>query len=167
MTDMSKTILSLDGATKTGWAIYQDGYITQHGTKAFDRVLRNPQYGSWLSEMINKHKVTEVVAEDIYRDASHTRDNAFHTLAQMQGVADYITYTHNVPLTLIDPRRIKDCMLGTFCKYNSDLKAKMICRVEALGYKLEHAKAHDEADAIGILITYLKRLDLPLYVPRK
>ena len=131
------------------------------------RVLRNPQYGTWLAEMISKHKVTDVVAEDIYRDASHTRDSAFHTLAQMQGVADYITYTHNVPLTLIDPRHVKDCMLGTFCKYNSDLKAKMICRVEALGYKLEHAKAHDEADAIGILITYLKRLDLPLYIPRK
>lgn len=52
-TKRQQVILYLDGATKTGWAIYKNGTIVTHGTKRFDSNKRIPQYYKWLSKIID------------------------------------------------------------------------------------------------------------------
>ena len=42
---------------------------------------------------------------------------------------------------------------------------RMINRVKKLGYELETDKSDDEADAIGIMITYLDDKSLPVTHP--
>lgn len=64
-TKRQQVILSIDGATKTGWAIYKNGTIVTHGTKRFDSNKRIPQYYKWLSKIIEENKITHIVGEDI------------------------------------------------------------------------------------------------------
>lgn len=152
-----QVILSIDGATKTGYAIYKNGEIIEHGTERFTPSKRIYQYGNWLVQMIDKWQITHIAAEDIYREHSRTRDNAFYVLAKMQGVLEYIAFTNGVELTLLNPLQVKSKMIPSFRKkYSRDEdKQRMINRIKRLGYQLETDKADDEADAIGILITYL------------
>ena len=126
-------ILSIDGATKTGWAIYENGKIIKHGTKRFAQKTRIPQYGSWLLDMIGKYGVTHVVAENVYREHSRTEDKAFWVLANMQGVLEYITGTNNVPCTLINPLMVKSYMIPSVQHNRNEDKARMINRVKHLG----------------------------------
>lgn len=174
----NKIILAIDGATKTGWALYTNGKITAHGTKQFKKETRESQYGNWLETMITKYGITNIVAEDIYRQQDRTRDKAFQVLANLQGVLNYMVQTHKVEPYYISPISVKNHMNITppFRKLQSDEekqrqrvlnKTRMINRVKQLGYVLENDKADDEADAIGILISYLEIYELPVKHPAR
>lgn len=166
-TENKQVILSIDGATKTGWAIYQNGTITEHGTKRFNSNKRIPQYYNWLLKMIGENEITHIVAEDIFREHSRTKDNAFYVLSKMQGVLECVTSLSNTELTLLNPLQVKTEIIPSFKKHNrAEDKQRMINRVQSLGYQLETDKADDEADAIGILITHLKNCNLPVTHPK-
>lgn len=163
--EVKQVILSLDAATKTGWALYRDGRISTHGTKTFHPSEREKEFGSWLLEMIGEYEVTDIVAEDIYRARTRVadKDKAFLALAKMQGVLKYIADTLNVSCTLLNPLQVKSYMIPVFGRRErSDDKQRMLFCVKALGYTLEKPDADDEADAIGILLTYLNNKNLPV-----
>lgn len=164
-----QVILSIDGATKTGYAIYKNKKIIEHGTKHFTPSRRIFQYGEWLLETINKWQITHIAAEDIFREHNHTKDTAFHVLSKMQGILEYISYKNNIELTLLNPLQVKSKIIPRFrTKYNRDEdKQRMINRIKRLGYQMESDKADDEADAIGILIAHLDNRNLPVTHPNE
>lgn len=161
-----KVILAIDGATKTGWAIYKNGIIVKHGTKQFASATRIKQYGRWLCDIVGENGITHIVAEDIYRLHNRTQDKAFLALAKMQGVLEYVASSANVELSLINPLQVKFMMIPSVTRHErKDDKQRMISRVKFLGYELENDKADDEADAIGILLTYLYNKGIPVTHP--
>lgn len=164
---MEKIILSIDGATKTGWAIYKDGRIILHGTKKFIPQRRYIDYFRWLMEIITKYKITHIVAEDIFREHSRTMDNAFYVLSKMQGVLECAAGINGKTITLLNPLQVKNNMIPSLKPHNrKNDKIRMINRVNFLGYQLETEKSDDEADAIGILITYLDNNNIPVNHPK-
>lgn len=162
-----QVILSIDGATKTGWVVYKNGVITEHGTKAFKPKSRLLDYGNWLNRMIKKYKVTDIVAENVFREHSRTKDKAFWALANMQGVLVYVAESSNIPTTFVNPLQVKGYMIPSIKQHErTEDKQRMIRRVKSLGYQLANDKADDEADAIGILLTYLYNKNLPVTHPK-
>ena len=163
-----QVVLSIDGATKTGWAIYRNGKITAHGTKRLRPAKRCYDYAVWLAGMLEKYNVTHIVAEDVYRDHNHQRDKAFYVLAKLHGVLETISCEHQTNLVFLDPMRVKGYIIPSMKKHErKEDKQKMINRVKYLGYTLETDSADDEADAIGILITYLDACKMPIVHPNK
>lgn len=163
-------ILSVDAAQKTGWAIYKNGRIIEHGTKQLKRTSKFGSYGEWLKRMINKYNVNCIVAEDVFRKKDHTRENAYSALTKMQGVLLYVIETEGLESAFLNPLLVKDTMIPTvyWKKHErTEDKKRMINRVQSLGYGLDSDTADDEADAIGILITYLKSKKYPLTHPQK
>lgn len=170
MNTENTTILSIDGATKTGYAIYKDGRITEHGTKRFRKETRCCEYGCWLEKIIKEKGVTHIVAENIYREHTQTKDAAFQVLANLQGVLVYISGCYNVPVTFYDPLFVKSKIIPTVWgkqHTRTEDKERMIgCVTNRYGYSLADSKADDEADAIGIMITYLLANNLPVTHPK-
>ena len=68
-----KVILSIDGATKTGYAIWRNGAIVKSGTKQLSRKngKRLNEYRKWLLDTVVEWQVTNIIAEDIYREHNH------------------------------------------------------------------------------------------------
>lgn len=169
MNTENTTILSIDGATKTGYAIYKDGRITEHGTKRFRKETRSYEYGCWLEKIIKEKGVTQIVAEDIYREHTQTKDKAFQVLANLQGVLKYISGCYNVPVTFYNPLFVKSNIISTSSEQHTrtEDKERMIrCVTNRYGYSLADSKADDEADAIGIMITYLLEHNMPVTHPK-
>ena len=168
--EKERVILSIDGATRTGYAIYKGGAIIAHGTKQFTPSKRVEQYGDWLQQTIGEWQVTEIVTEDIYREHDHTKDRAFLSLALMQGALRVITYQNGITPTFLNPLLIKSHMIPSFGRKKctrEENKQRMINRVKGYGYQLEHDNTDDEADAIGILITYLDEYNIPVVHPNR
>ena len=167
-------IMSIDPAEKTGWAIYKNGKIVKHGTKSFAKSTCG-KYMNWLLKMIGEYEATHIAAEAIFREATHKKDKAFWALAAMQGVLCAVAENSQLDLTFIDPKEAKETMISNLwlklrkCtnekERRTECKRLMISRVKFLGYKLENDKADDEADAIGILLTYLYNKGIPVTHP--
>lgn len=169
-TQKDNIILAIDGATKTGYAIYKNGRIIVSGTMKFRKSVREQTYGEWVQKMIVEYDVTQIVAEDIYREHSRMLDNAFYALAKLHGVLMYVNGINGLPdVSFLNPLKVKNYMIPTIRKLHTreEDKQRMINRVAHLGYTLESEKADDEADAIGILLTYLNIHDLPINHPSK
>ena len=79
-----KVILSLDCATKTGYAIWRNGVIVASGTKRFSHqeTKRIKGYSEWLQSILAEWQVTNIIAEDIYRETSKQRDSAFFEIGR-------------------------------------------------------------------------------------
>lgn len=169
-TQKGNVILAIDGATKTGYAVYENGKIIVSGTMKFRKSVREQTYGEWVQKMIVKYGITQIVAEDVYREHSRMLDNAFYALSKLHGVLMYVNGINGLPdVSFINPLIVKRYMIPTVFKQHTreEDKQRMICRVTHLGYTLESDKADDEADAIGILLTYLNIHDLPINHPSK
>ena len=165
--EKKQVILSIDGATKTGWAVYKNGEIMKHGTKKFNPDKRAFQYGKWLGRMIGEYGITHIAAEDIFREHNRTQDKAFLALAKMQGVLEYVANESGAGLALLNPLQVKGYMIPSFNRLDrGNDKVRMVARVKGLGYQLKTDKADDEADAIGIMITYLANNRIPVTHPK-
>ena len=171
------TILSLDTASKiTGYAIYRNGKITDSGAWKIDQCKPFSDLEEKITYALNKYNVTHIVAEDIYKSQDTRLQSAFDKLSKCHGVLNLISEKTDIPLTLIDPRKAKRDMWGYTTARPSyrtmpreEQKTRMIRAVERLGYKLETDRngkpSNDQADAIGILITYLNRRNIPIMHP--
>jgi Holliday junction resolvasome RuvABC endonuclease subunit len=149
-------ILSLDAATHTGYAIYKDGTIIKSGTWRFKDKTRTGELMEKMEAIISEYGITQIVAEDIYLNPQ--KPNAFKALSPLQGVITGEAYMYNIEPCFIEPNKAKYCLWNKF-RYGTydpkEEKAQMIKAVNGLGYTLERPEADDEADAIGILLTYL------------
>lgn len=182
------TILALDtSSSKTGYAIYKNGKITEHGSirilsrGATDTERTQNRLGQLYTKvcnLISKHKATQLVAEDIFKDSDPRKQSAFDILAQCRGVI-VASNTQNQlpPIVFINPLKVKHDIWG----YSSSIrqhrtmtrqeqKQRMIRAVERLGYQLKTDrngnKDNDQADAIGILVTYLNVHKIPVAHPK-
>lgn len=164
-----KVILSLDTATKTGYAIWRNGAIVKSGTKRFhhSEYRRIKDYDEWLYNILTEWGVTDVVAEDIYRTHDKQRDNAFTVLAEMRAVTILTSQELGITPAFANPLAVKKDMINGTTRNRATDKQRMINRVTALGYNLETPTADDEADAIGIMLHYLDNNDLPITHPQK
>lgn len=162
-----KVILAIDGATKSGWAIWRKGKIVKSGTKRFNASTRLNGYYDWLMESIVKWKITDVVVEDVYREHTRIMDKTFMALSKMQGVVEMVCYSKGIIPEYADPIKVKRYMINGTTRNRKRDKQRMVSRVTFLGYKLQTSNADDEADAIGILLYYLDRKNIPIKHPKK
>lgn len=158
---MNRTILSLDTANKCGWAIWRNGSIVNSGvwnftSKTIGRKLT--KFSSQLTEIIVSWKVTDIVAEDIYLDTS--RPKAFWRLGEMRGVLLAVAEQHNIAVNFIEPSQHKRYLCHSSYATKSDTQNAL----QRLGYG--EIFSNDEADAIAILLTYIKAPIRP-HKPRK
>ena len=164
-----KVILSIDCATKTGYAIWRNGVIVASGTKRFHHLetKRITDYAEWLHKTLTKWGVTDVVAEDIYRTHDKQRDNAFMVLCELRAITILTSEELGSTPAFVNPLAVKKYMINGTTRNRTTDKQRMINRVTALGYNLETPKADDEADAIGIMLYYLDSHDLPIIHQKK
>ncbi|MDR0750487.1 MAG: hypothetical protein LBF62_13090 [Tannerellaceae bacterium] len=157
------TILALDVASKkTGYAIYEEGEIFKHGTWKLSKDEYCGSLASNVEKFIKEYGITLIVVEDIFRDKDVRKDKSFQILSECRGAVQAIADWHNIPVTAIEPVRVKRKIWGynPSREYYRNLtrpehKQRMILAVQILGYGLENDRADDEADAIGLMITYL------------
>ncbi len=164
-----KVILSLDCATKTGYAIWRNGAIVTSGTKRFSHseTQRIKGYSEWLQSMLAEWQVTDIIAEDIYRETSKQRDSAFFVLSEIRAITVLESAAQHITPTFANPLQVKRYMINGTTRNRITDKQRMINCVTALGYTLETPNADDEADAIGIMLYYLDAHNLPITHPKK
>lgn len=164
-----KVVLSLDCATKTGYAIWRNGAIVKSGTKRFHNLeyKRIEDYDEWLYKILTKWGVTDVVAEDIYRTHDKQRDKAYMILAEMRAITILTSKELGIIPAFENSLAVKRYMINGTTRNRATDKQRMINRVTALGYNLETSTADDEADAIGIMLHYLYNHGLPVAHPQK
>lgn len=159
------SIIAVDIATKTGWAIYNNGKIIKSGTWRFSIIGREKELYSKLKRTIEQYGVIQIVAEDVYKG----QKSAYSVLYRLRNVVKKVAATFQLPqIVYISPIKVQRYMWGRrYGKdYNGTEKQEMIGSVKRLGYQLENDKADDEADAIGILITYLHNNGIPVKHPK-
>ena len=166
-TKYNGAILALDTASaKTGYAIYSNDKIIKSGTWSLKPKIRFADLYNKISNAITKYNITQMVVEDIFKDDS--KKNAYEVLAECRGVVECIAQLNELPVFFIRPMVIKRHICNI--RYNPakeyDYKQIMIDRITKLGYKLENQKANDEADAIGLLITYIDTHKYSLVHPK-
>lgn len=180
-------VLALDtSSSKTGYAVYADGQITSHGSiklrgrgetpseQAQDRLR---QLYTKLGQLITRYKITRIVAEDIFKDSDIRKQSAFDVLAQCRGVLIALSEAHQLPpIKFLNPGHIKSKMWNYTTSRRDhrtltrqEHKERMCRAVERLGYQLNTDrngnKDNDQADALGILITYLESKKHPIKHP--
>lgn len=145
------TVLSLDIATNTGYAIYRNGKIIDYGLWAFKpNGKRFKQFRDKLLITIRDYHITQIVAEGIYK--SPNRRNAYPVLSKFHEKLKYASSVTRVPCKDISPIDAKKSTTG-----NPVAKKEEIIRVvQSYGYVLSGKKVDDMADAISIMLTYLK-----------
>lgn len=181
------TILALDPAShKTGWAIYRNGRITDHGVITLKGVgetssertdNRIIDLKNKVCKLIEKHKVAQVVSEDVFRDGDIKHDVASMVLSMCRAAVTIANNDCGLPKIIrYNPQYVKATVWGysaskRVCKNMTRQRQKeMMCKaVKELGYILNTTKggtaSDDEADAIGVLITHLRDKKLPITHP--
>lgn len=167
-TETKEIILALDTATTTGYAIYQNGKIIDHGIWKFNIIDRHEQLYAQLTKTIRKHKVTTIIAEDIFKSKDQRLISAFQVLSELRGIIELAAQRHGLKLSFLNPLIVKSHMIPSFSYKTkgtrADQKKAMINVVTKLGYILNTTK-DDEADAIGILITYVEGMRYQIQHP--
>lgn len=132
-----------------------------------------------MCSLITKHHITQVVAEDIFKDSDPSKHSAVEVLGMCRGAIIAANTQNNLPpIRFIQPVRVKAEMWGYTSSKRShremdrSTQKEIMCRVvEKLGYQLNtdrnNNKDNDEADAIGILVTFLKWNNHPVTHPNK
>lgn len=168
ITDTKATILALDTATTTGYAIYKNGKIIEHGIWKLNILDRYKQLYAQLTKTIRKYHVTTIVAEDIFKSKDQRLISAYQVLAELRGVIELVAQRNNLGLSFLNPLIVKSRMIPSFSYKTkgtrADQKKAMINAITRLGYVLNTTK-DDEADAIGILITYVEGMRYQLQHP--
>lgn len=160
-------ILALDVAgAKTGYAIYKSGAIIKSGTWQLNKLKKHLDLRRRVEATVNDYEIDFIMLEDIYFDKRFPR--TFVKLAELHGCVEYVAEKYDLETYYVSALDAKDRMIGyeaakRMCR--KELKAAMIKAVTKLGYVLEKPNADDEADAIGLLITYLKAFKHPLTHP--
>lgn len=154
------TILALDTASrKTGYALYRGGKIYNSGTLRMKEVTRFADLYQQITQLVIDHKITYIIAEDIFKDTDPRKKSAYQVLCECRGIVELIAQQHKIPYNFIPPMRIKNYLIPTIGyrkRTHSEYKDMIIRAVLVRGYVLEKDNADDEADAIAMLIYYIE-----------
>lgn len=158
----NQIILSLDIASKkTGYAIYKEGYVIKSGTIILKPKSKYKDLYNFLSSTIESYNITRIISEDIYKSKSSKNKVVFQILAECRGVLELCNQTYNLPqITFISSVIVKTTILNYVSKIRSENKTNVIRSIKNRGFILEDDNADDEADAIALLITFLKRYEI-------
>lgn len=150
-------ILALDGASrKTGFAVYRGGVVIKSGVWALNSKHKHLDLYNHIADTITQYHVTKVVAEDIYKD--NGKPSAWKMLGECRGVIELATQQAGVTLHYLTPVVVKhEIWHYTKAKHGTmsrtDQKQRMCNAITAKGFNL--TGGDDEADAIGLLISWL------------
>lgn len=163
-----QTILALDIAGSCGYAVYKNGEITDYGVWDLKKHARGESvkphitFYEHLAEMLEKHEITHIVAEDVYFPVNdgtgrYIDPNAAFALSKLHGVLEcFLECNDGVTHSTMSAWAAKRFMFSARKGMTRPiLKKAMMLAVEELGYKLPPQHADDVADAIGILCCYL------------
>ena len=143
--------IALDPATKTGYAIYQDGKIVKSGTWEFTENNRQKNLYKNLSDAVIKYGIKKIVAEKVYRDI--TKPVAEEVLIELRSIIMLVQQLFELEyISFIPPTAAKYHLTGRA----TASKEAMIRAVQKLGYILKNNKADDEADAIAIMTAHIE-----------
>lgn len=157
-----EVILGLDVASeKTGYAIFKGERIIKSGTWRLKKSTCYADLSRQIASCISQYGITQIVAEDIYRDKDPCKACAYQVLAECRGVVKCIAQQYGFSeIYFIAPaivQRFFGCVMSNgYVLPRPQRKAKMIRVVTELGYQLQKPDADDEADAIGIIITFVE-----------
>lgn len=181
-----RIILSLDQATHTGFAIYKGRQIIKSGTIYLNPLNREKDLMEFLTTTCKRYKVTDIVAEDIYKKKG--KEHAFVILSSLKGVINLYDQTNKTTLTyqpaimmqrhvlghvidgadykrkLLQAKGNKQKISQIEADHRSEVKTWVKRRIQNIGYTLTSDR-DDESDAIGHLLLYLYRNELPLELP--
>lgn len=163
-------VLALDLASKkTGYAVYKDQHIVKSGTWKFKQESYHSDLYKKVTAMIKKFSVTELVSEDIFMDSHYTKVRAYPILAECKGIINLISELLNIPISFYRPIMIKQHIWGRShdSTREKEKRAMIMAITKDYGYTLENLNADDEADAIGLLITFLDNMDYKIEHPNK
>lgn len=138
------TILSLDQATNSGYAVSVDGKIIEYGTfsskqKDYDRKIS--ELKNHMINLIKKHNPTLVTVEDVqYQNNQET----YHKLSKLQGVLVNYLIENEILYEIIEPSKWKSKMLIKGRK-REEQKASALLKANENGYATTD---EDVADAI-------------------
>ena len=154
-----QTILSLDTATTTGWALCKNGKIT-FGHWKFTQHNRNMKLESTLEEMIQQHSIDIIVAEDVYKASG--KGKAYEILCGLRGNIEAVSQRNSIPVIYVEPLQARKELFKTeYRNRNFDIykitKEDIQSKIKAR-YKHD-TKLHDEADALTQLYYYFKHMD--------
>lgn len=143
------TILALDLATKTGWALRYSATEIYHGTESFERKssdgagMRFLKFRQWLKKLAEEHGPIEAVYyEDVRR---HKGVAAAHVYGGLKGVLMAWAEERGIPYAGVTVQEIKFAATGKKVAN----KEAVIAAMRARGFSPEDDNA---ADALAILV---------------
>lgn len=155
-------LLALDTASrKTGYAVFKGGKIIASGTWVIKQKDYHKQLCRNISTSVERWGITQIVAEDIFKDSDQRKSHAYEVLCECKGVVKLCAQLACIGVFFIQPIEVKQQVYGYKRRFNytrAQHKKAMINAVKRLGYKLQSDEADDEADAIGLIIAYLGRV---------
>ena len=154
-----RDILALDVAQHTGWYTAGHGYgtvyfpNTEKAPKKYgDDYQQHKAFRNWVKDMIMKHHIRLVVAEDVNVSANFT---ALRKLSQFQGVLFEICATMKVPLLVENVMAIKRFATG---KGNATKEEMMEAAIRR--WKIDPEGDDNIGDAAHIFYYLLKRYNI-------
>lgn len=164
-------ILALDTASeKTGYAIYKDNRIVDSGTWILKDGEELAQLYKYILQVVKEHKITKIIAEDIYKSKDPKLKNAYNVLAECRGIVKLICQLKRLECIFISPIIAKQYiwkMQPNTTLTRPQQKQAMLLAVQRYGYQLANNRAYDEADAIGLLITCVETNNYILEYPNQ
>jgi len=142
------SILALDLATKTGWAVKSDTGIITSGVCVFNSRrfegggMRYLRFSKWLEDTLQTlEKIDVIYFEEVRR---HVATDAAHVYGGLVAVVTAFAEHHKIPYQGVPVGTIKKHVTG---KGNAS-KEKVIEAVKALGHDPQD---DNEADALALL----------------
>lgn len=171
-TEYKGTLLALDTASrKTGYAIFRNGEVIKSGTWKLKEKSRFADLLQNIEKTVSKYHITQIVAEDIFKSKEPQKTRAYQVLCECRGIVECVAQNYELPCTFISPIEVKKHIWGMRYKAaftREQQKRAMIKAItERYGYTLASSDADDEADAIGILVTFLDNKSCRITHPRQ
>ena len=150
------SVLAIDAATRTGWAMLDTDGSIMSGHESFKadshgRTLR--MYSAWLAETVNELRPA-LVAYEVPQIglANRVSGNASRLLlGGFYGVTMSFLYALGLACLELSPADVKKAVTG---KGNAG-KSEVMAAVRNLGHDVDNA---DQADAVAILLTSIRQM---------
>ena len=155
-----RNILSIDQATYiSGYSIYRNGKIRKSDIikcKGTNHGKRYLQFYNQLNDIIERYKINEIVAEDVYKGEM----KGYLRLGEIRGVLKMAAASKGLPIKFVTPSEHKENLTSNM--YAN--KTETMNVLNELGYKF---KDDNEADSISIMLSYLYKEHLPVTHPNQ
>ena len=148
-------ILALDISSHTGYAVFDDGKLVDSGTwhlDAEDYAEKADQLSENFCGIIFKDQNPEIhIDAVIFEQPMQYKFGSSYLTTGLQFYLHHIAWIWDIPRYEISPTKMKKHITG---KGNST-KQEVMNAIRELGYK---PQSFDEADSIGIGLTYLDNI---------